>query len=127
MGKRKGIGKYQYAIAQLSLNIDRFPQFFQIAYSVTISQEQEAKDGTNVPPNQSTPRQSSQTAPNVPAPAAPMIPSGTDPRGKKRKATGEASSEAIDLEYAEEEEEDIVGPVADASPAKIVDDSEDIE
>jgi hypothetical protein len=43
----------------------------------------------------------------------------TSARGKKRKATGEASADAIDLEYAEAEAE------VDDAPIEILEDDED--
>ncbi|KAJ9105527.1 hypothetical protein QFC21_001898 [Naganishia friedmannii] len=96
-----------------------------ISYSVTISQEQEGKNGTSVSASQGAPRESTHTAEDVSGSAAATASSNQDPRGKKRKATGEASSEAIDLEYAEEEE--VITPAADVPTADEVDDSEDIE
>lgn len=100
------------------------PNLLQIAYSVTISQEQGAKNGTSAPANQSAPK-NTQTAENASTSAAETNGASQDPRGKKRKAAGEASSETVDLEYAEEEE--TVVPVAN-NPAPVeADDSEDIE
>ena len=43
----------------------------------------------------------------------------TSARGKKRKATGEAGEEVIDLEYEEEDE-------TDALPIEVVDDDTDL-
>ncbi|KAJ9120580.1 hypothetical protein QFC22_002509 [Naganishia vaughanmartiniae] len=100
-------------------------RIYQISYSVTISQEQEARNETSAPASQSAPKKSTPTTADVSTSAAPTESSNTVPRGKKRKATGEASSEAIDLEYAEEE--DIASPAADIPAEEEADDSENID
>ncbi|KAJ9112284.1 hypothetical protein QFC19_000703 [Naganishia cerealis] len=77
----------------------------KIAYAVSVANEQEVANAKNAPASQSTSQNVAQTSDDAPSSAVPADTSGSDPRGKKRKATGQASREVIDLEYAEEEED----------------------
>lgn len=84
-----------------------------MSYAVIVGKEQAAL-AVHLSSAPSTQKAAAETAPSQ------QDSQSTSARGKKRKATGEAEGDAIDLEYVEVEDE------ADNLPTEVIDDDADL-